>query len=111
MNAPPDTSEARVQTLGRCQSGRAMREFAAVLSSSGLLGLLRIAATQSGRWVRADLLNGGGTYRMHGEDLAWLEQHGHLEKSGKWVVVTDQGNALVRAVLAFAQTWEGGAES
>lgn len=92
--------------LKRCMSER--KEFELRLSSGGLLWLLKIAATQTGRWKRHDLTRGGESNRMKGEDLAWLLQVGHLQESGNWVEVTDQGNALVRDVLAFAQEWEGG---
>lgn len=98
--------DGRAAALSRSMSER--KEFERMLSSSGLLWLLRIAAKQSGRMKRHDLTHGGDSSRLKGEDLAWLLQAGHLQESGIWVEVTDQGNALVRDVLAFAQKWEGG---
>ena len=101
--------EDRAATLNRCQSSKAMREYELRLSSTGLLGLLKVAATQGGRWMRNDIVGCTGG-RMTGDDLAWLMQLGYLANAGKYVEVTDLGNALVRDLLVFAQEWKGGAE-
>jgi hypothetical protein len=92
-------------------SGRMGRDHELVLSSSGLLGLLRLAAKGTGRTKRDELTYGGNLNRMAGEDVHFLLQAGYLEERGKWVEVSDQGNALVRELLVFAQTWKGGKES
>ncbi len=111
MSALLDTPQAeRAAALSRCQSGRVMRQYELKLSSSGVLGLFRIANAAKGRFKRAELTsNGNNGYRLTGEDLNWLIKRGHLKDSGQWVEITDQGNELVRAVVAFAEGWEGGA--
>lgn len=107
-----DTPTAeRAAALSRCQSGRAMRRYDLKLSSVGVIGLLRIANAAQGRFKRADLTaSGAAGYRLTGEDLNWLIERGHLKESGPWIEITDQGNELVRAVVAFAEMWEGGAK-
>ena len=99
----------RAAALSRCQSGRAMREHELRLSSVGMLGLMRVANAAKGRFKRSELTaTGCAGYRVPGEDLNWLIKRGHLQEAGPWVEITDQGNELVRAVVAFAETWEGG---
>ena len=95
--------------LQRCISERSRGGYELKLSSCGVVGLFRVANAAQGRFKRAELTaNGPAGYRLTGEDLAWLIARGHLMESDKWLEITDQGQTLVREMVAFAQGWEGG---
>lgn len=102
----------RLQVLSRLQSTRAAREHDVILTSRALLGLMRMAAADDNRVMRRTLTADGPQQsgRVSAEDLQCLKELGYMvERSGgKWLEITDTGNALVREMLEFARQWNGG---
>lgn len=86
------------------------RQYDTLLSAGGLLCLLRLAMTEKGRLLREDVAGGSSYQRCNGEDMRELSRRGWItDKGAKMVEITDEGNAAVRALLAFARALEGGA--
>lgn len=106
-----DREQQREAVLSQLQKGAARRPYEAILTTTAVLGLLRIGAAASGRMLRIEVAgqSKGLGYKMSGEDMQLLQALGHIEHHGKFLEITERGNALVREMLAFAKAWEGGA--
>lgn len=79
------------------------------LTTGGLLCLLRLGMTEGGRLLRDDVAGHSSRQRCTGEDMRELARRGWIaDRGAKMVEITDEGNAAVRRLLAFAQAMEGG---
>lgn len=107
--------EQREAVLSTLQSGRAMRRHEVILTSPALLGLMRTSVSAGGRVVRRTLTADGPAQagRVSAEDLQCLLGLGYLVErgNGKWLEITDAGNALVRDLVVFARGWGAPAQA
>ena len=102
--------QERAVALNRMQA-TPREEFELIVTSAGLLALMRLAASKAG-WLPRELITGSGT-SIQRADVAALIRAGWVEDRPKGYEITEAGNALVRELVAFAQgaSTKGGAES
>lgn len=72
------------------------------LTTTGVRGLLSLAATRSGKLSRQSLQEGSNTMRMTSEDIQFLMHHGLVRERGTFLHITDGGNALARELVQIA---------
>lgn len=72
------------------------------LTTTGVRGLLSLAATQSGKLTRQSLQEGNSRMRMSSEDIQFLMHHGLVRERGAFLHITDGGNELARDLVQLA---------
>lgn len=79
-------------------------EMELMLSSSSLLVLFRLGAAPSG-WLAKEKIIGEKFGVASSEDVAALIVRGLVMERTKGVEITDDGNALLRALVSFSKGW------
>ena len=90
---------ARASALARMQAPPSAN-VDLMLTTGSLLCLLRLATTESGRLRHSDIT--GRSLGARRDELRALCERGFADESAAGYTITDEGNALVRAMLTFA---------
>ena len=93
--------EGRAIALNQMQS-TPREAFEVIVTSGGLLALLRLAVSQAG-WLPREKITGSSS-PLTRADVAAMIRAGWVEDRAKGYEITEAGNALVRELVAFAHT-------